>query len=119
MNFDSVVFPGQASQCQYMGKDFVEAYIEAAEVFRVAQNAVGFDVYDVCQSADKINQTEYTQPCILTVEVAIYRALQQHFAFQPKFFAGHSLGEYTALVVANVIPLELTIIQISEHTRPY
>lgn len=110
MHFDAVVFPGQGTQVLGMGKDFVESYREAREVFALASDAVGLDLYEICQNnEEQLNSTQYTQPCILAVEMAIFAVLQQYFNFKPQFFAGHSLGEYAALVASKVIPLEIAI----------
>ena len=86
MNFDGVVFPGQGTQAIRMGKDFVENYTEAKETFEIASQALNFDVYEICQNnEDKLSNTQYTQPCILTLEIAIFRVLHKYFHFSPKF----------------------------------
>lgn len=108
--FSIVVFPGQGSQRLNMALDFVAAYSEAREVFETAQAALPFSPYEVCSADDgRLDLTEYTQPCILTAEVAMYRALQAHTNLSPSHFGGHSLGEYTALVAAGAIPLPVAL----------
>ncbi len=110
MSFDGVVFAGQGTQNLGMGKDFVELYPEAKEIFQIAYNELAFDVYDICQNdEEKLNITEYTQPCIVTVEIAIFNVLNKHYNFEPIFFAGHSLGEYAALIASQVIPFNIAI----------
>lgn len=110
MQFDGVVFPGQGIQHLGMGKDFSELYPEAKDIFEIASNAVNFDLYDICLNNDtKLNSTEYTQPCILAVEMAMYEVLNKYYKFCPSFFAGHSLGEYAALVASKIIPLDVAI----------
>jgi len=110
MQFDGVVFPGQGIQHLGMGKDFKELYTEAKDIFQIASDALNFDVYEICQNNEiQLNSTEYTQPCILTVEMAMYQVLNKYYNFHPTFFAGHSLGEYAALVASQVIPIDIAI----------
>lgn len=108
--FSIVVFPGQGSQRLNMAQDFVSAYDEAREVFETALASLPFNPYEVC-SVDNglIDLTEYTQPCILAAEIAMYRALRAHAGLSPSLFGGHSLGEYTALVAAGAIPLPVAL----------
>jgi len=101
----AAVFPGQGSQRPGMGKDFYEALHVARTTFEEASDALGWDVAALCFGEDeRLNLTEYTQPCILTTEIAMFRSLQTMYDFQPSIFAGHSLGEFTALVAAGVLP---------------
>lgn len=102
-----MVFPGQGAQKKGMARDFIEAYSEAADVFKTADRILDFDVYEICHGdGDLLNQTNYTQPCIMTAEIAMYRALQAHHNLSADYFAGHSLGEYAALVAADVLSFE-------------
>lgn len=102
-----MVFPGQGAQKKGMARDFIEAYSEAADVFKTADRILDFDVYEICHGdGDLLNQTNYTQPCIITAEIAMYRALQAHHNLSADYFAGHSLGEYAALVAADVLSFE-------------
>ncbi len=118
MNSQAVLFPGQGSQRAGMGLDFKEKYSEAAEVFVSATTTLGWDVAEMCRGEDpRLDLTEFTQPCILTVEIAMFRALQKHYSFAPNAFAGHSLGEYTALVAAGAIPLESALRLVSARGR--
>lgn len=110
MTFNATVFPGQGAQKVGMAKDFKEEFQFSAQVFAEANGILDFDVYEVChQDNDLIHQTEYTQPCLLTAEVAMFRALVQQFDWHPEFFAGHSLGEYSALVAAAVLPFDVAL----------
>ncbi len=98
------VFPGQASQYPGMGKDLAAAYPVAKAVFDEADEAVGFPLFQMCceGSEDDLKQTANTQPAILAVSVATYRVLEEK-GLSPDFVAGHSLGEYSALVAAGAL----------------
>jgi [acyl-carrier-protein] S-malonyltransferase/trans-AT polyketide synthase/acyltransferase/oxidoreductase domain-containing protein len=99
------VFPGQGSQRQGMGKDFYDQMSVCRQAYEEASDAVGLDIASICfQEDDRLNLTEYTQPCIVTTEVAMIRGLAERYGFQADYFGGHSLGEFTALVAAGVIP---------------
>ena len=103
----AVVFPGQGCQKIGMAHDFYSTYPQSRRVFERASEALGLNIAEICFSPNAlIDLTEYTQPAILTSEIAIYSVLEDDFKIRPKFFAGHSLGEYTALVAAGVIDLE-------------
>jgi [acyl-carrier-protein] S-malonyltransferase len=93
------LFPGQASQYPGMGRDLAENFPESRAVFEEADEALGFAISKVCFEGDEesLKLTENTQPAILTVSVAAYRALESR-GITPDFAAGHSLGEYSALV---------------------
>ena len=95
------VFPGQASQYPGMGKELAEKYPVARSVFDEADKALGFSVSKLCfeGSEDDLKLTANTQPAILTVSVAASRVLAEK-GITPDFVAGHSLGEYSALVAA-------------------
>jgi [acyl-carrier-protein] S-malonyltransferase len=95
------VFPGQASQYSGMGKELAEKYPVARAVFDEADKALGFSVSKLCFEAteDDLKLTANTQPAILTVSVAAARVLAEK-NITPDFVAGHSLGEYSALVAA-------------------
>jgi [acyl-carrier-protein] S-malonyltransferase len=95
------LFPGQASQYSGMGRELAEKFPESRAVFDEADAALGFSVSQLCfeGSDEALKQTENTQPAILTVSTAAYRALEKH-GLKPDFVAGHSLGEYSALVAA-------------------
>ncbi len=101
----AVVFPGQGSQRPGMAADFAERFPEARAVFEEASAALELDVARICAGDDRLNLTEFTQPCILTAEIAMLVALRAHFGLSAERFGGHSLGEYTALVAAGALPL--------------
>jgi [acyl-carrier-protein] S-malonyltransferase len=95
------LFPGQGSQYLGMGRDLAEKYPESRAVFDEADAALGFSLFKLCceGTEDALKQTENTQPAILTVSIAAYRALEKR-GVTPDFAAGHSLGEYSAVVAA-------------------
>jgi [acyl-carrier-protein] S-malonyltransferase len=95
------VFPGQASQYPGMGKELAENYPVAKAVFEEADKALGFSISQMCfaGSEEDLKLTANTQPAILTVSVAAHRVLAEK-GITPDFVAGHSLGEYSALVAA-------------------
>ena len=98
------VFPGQASQYPGMGKELADKYPSARAVFEEADHALGFAISKMCfeGSEEDLKQTANTQPAILTCSVAIYRVVAER-GLTPDFVAGHSLGEYSALVAAGSI----------------
>ena len=98
------VFPGQASQYSGMGKELAEKYPVARAVFDEADKALGFSVSKLCfeGTEDELKLTANTQPAILTVSVAAGRVLAEK-GIAPDFVAGHSLGEYSALVAAGSV----------------
>src|SRR5215813_6503290 len=98
------VFPGQASQYPGMGKELAEKYPVAKAVFDEADNALGFSISKLCfeGSEDDLKHTANTQPAILTCSVAVFRAAEEK-GLNPDFVAGHSLGEYSALVAAGAL----------------
>jgi len=95
------VFPGQASQYPGMGKELAEKYPVARAVFEEADKALGFALSKICfeGTEDELKLTANTQPAILTVSTAAYRVLEEK-GISPDYVAGHSLGEYSALVAA-------------------
>lgn len=105
----AMIFPGQGAQRPGMGKDIYERYVSAKRIFDEADDALGFSLSSIIfdGTPEELAHTAITQPAILTVSVAIFRALEQEIgtALMPECMAGHSLGEYTALVAADAISL--------------
>ncbi|SVD79800.1 uncharacterized protein METZ01_LOCUS432654, partial [marine metagenome] len=98
------LFPGQGSQYSGMGKSVHDAFQEAREVFEQAGAGLPISITELCFEAsdERLRRTENTQPAILTVSVALHRILEAR-GLAPKWVAGHSLGEYSALVSAGVL----------------
>jgi [acyl-carrier-protein] S-malonyltransferase len=103
----AMVFPGQGSQNPGMGKELAENFAVARQVFEEADDALGFAISRLCFEgpAEDLQLTENTQPAILTVSVAAFRAMKEAAIAAPAFVAGHSLGEYSALVAASALSL--------------
>ena len=100
------VFPGQGAQYPGMGKELFEKYPAARNAFDEADSALGFALSKMCfeGSEAELQLTENTQPAILTTSIAAYRVLEER-GCRPDFVAGHSLGEYSALVAAGALTL--------------
>ena len=101
------IFPGQASQYAGMGSDLMENFPAARKVFEEADDALGFSISEICfkGTAEELQLTENTQPAILTVSVAALSAMEAEGFPPPDYVAGHSLGEYSALVAAGALTL--------------
>jgi [acyl-carrier-protein] S-malonyltransferase len=104
MSKTAFVFPGQGSQYAGMGKSLAEGFPEAARVFDQADAALGFPLSKLCFEGpeDQLKLTENTQPALLTVSIAANAVLVSR-GIRPDYVAGHSLGEYSALVAAGAI----------------
>ncbi|MBC7912398.1 MAG: ACP S-malonyltransferase, partial [Pyrinomonadaceae bacterium] len=100
-------FPGQASQYAGMGRDLADNFEAARRVFEEADDALGFSISEMCfgGTAEELQLTENTQPAILTVSIAAFRAMEAEGFPVPDYVAGHSLGEYSALVAAGALTL--------------
>ena len=101
------IFPGQGSQHPGMGKDLAAKFAVAREVFEAADDALGFAISELCFNgpAEQLQLTENTQPAILTASIAAWRAMESEGFPGPAFVAGHSLGEYSALVAGGALSL--------------
>jgi [acyl-carrier-protein] S-malonyltransferase/trans-AT polyketide synthase/acyltransferase/oxidoreductase domain-containing protein len=114
----TVVFPGQGSQRPGMGQDFCDRFPASRRVFEEASEALGLDLGALCFAEDpRLSLTEYAQPAILTTEIAMFRGLAEAYGLRPRQFGGHSLGEYTALVAAGVLPLAEAVRIVRERGR--
>lgn len=101
----AMVFPGQGSQKVGMLQDLATQYPLIEATFAEASSNLDCDLWQLCADADRMNQTEWTQPLLLTASIAIWRVWQAQGGAQPQFLAGHSLGEYSALVAADAMGL--------------
>tara|TARA_B100000586_G_scaffold206702_1_gene154167 strand:+ start:540 stop:1469 length:930 start_codon:yes stop_codon:yes gene_type:complete len=107
----SVIFPGQGSQTVGMCSDFYNKFERVKKIFKQVDQILNFPLSDIVLNgpADKLNLTQNTQPSIMMVGYSIYSVLKNEFGInlnEAKFFAGHSLGEYTALVCSDSLNLE-------------
>ena len=99
------VFPGQGSQKVGMLAELAEQFASVEATFAEASKAVGFDLWHIAQSGEGLDQTEFTQPVLLTASIALWRVWLELGGVAPKYLAGHSLGEYSALVAAGSLSL--------------
>lgn len=107
----AMVFPGQGSQTVGMLADLAAQFPIVEQTFAEASDALGYDLWKLVQEgpAEELNKTWQTQPALLAASVAIYRVWQQENGAQPAMMAGHSLGEYSALVCAGVLDFKQAI----------
>ena len=105
------VFPGQGSQYVGMGKDLWENFDEVKALYKEASETLGYDVKELSFNGpqEELNKTFRTQPCLLTASIAAYRVLSYH-GIASDIMAGHSLGEYSAIVAAGVIPFKEAVL---------
>lgn len=113
------VFPGQGSQSVGMLADLAAAYPLVRDTFAEASAALGYDLWQLTQNgpADELNQTHITQPAMLTAGVAAWRVWQEKNGKVPVVMAGHSLGEYTALVCAGALSFADGVALVAERGR--
>ena len=105
----AMVFPGQGSQTVGMLAELAGDYPIVQETFKQASEVLGYDLWQLVQEgpSEELNKTWQTQPALLTASVAVYRVWQQKYpALKPEVMAGHSLGEYSALVCAGVLDFQ-------------
>ena len=107
----AVLFPGQGSQYVGMGSDFYERFESVKKVFETVDKTLGFKLSNLILNGPEaeLKLTKNTQPAIMTIGVSIFNVLMEHFNLNlndSRFFAGHSLGEYTALVCAGSLSIE-------------
>lgn len=113
------VFPGQGSQSQGMLKDLADSYAIVGKTFSEASDKLGYDLWQIVQEgpAEKLNNTDITQPAMLAAGVATWRVWQEKGGAQPDVMAGHSLGEYSALVCAGSLDFADAIGLVAERGR--
>ena len=115
----AIVFPGQGSQSVAMLSELANNYGLVAQTFEQASTVLGYDLWKlVCEGPQAaLNETDKTQPAMLAAGVAVWRVWQSLTACQPAYFAGHSLGEYTALVCSRAIAFEDAVRLVAERGR--
>lgn len=113
------IFPGQGSQTIGMLAELAKEYPLIQETFMQASQVLKFDLWALCQEgpADALNQTEKTQPALLAASVALWRVWLQQQGVKPVLLAGHSLGEYSALVCAGALDFLTAIRLVAERGR--
>jgi len=115
----AVVFPGQGSQSVGMLSDYTENWPQIIDTFKEASDALGYDLWDIVSNGpvEKLNQTEVTQPAVLAADIAVMRVMAEQCMLKPFVLAGHSLGEYAALVAAGSIEFTDAIKLVAERGR--
>jgi [acyl-carrier-protein] S-malonyltransferase len=113
------IFPGQGSQSEGMLSTLAAEFSEVEATYREASEVLGYDLWDIVQNgpADKLNSTDITQPAMLAAGVAVWRVWQAKGGAQPAVLAGHSLGEYTALVCGGSLAFTDAIKLVAERGR--
>lgn len=113
----ALIFPGQGAQKPGMGKDLYDNSEAAKNVFKTADEVLGFSISDLCfnGSEEDLMKTINSQPCILTVSLAAYEALKEKCNLKFECAAGHSLGEYAALYTAGVVDLKTVMSLIAKR----
>jgi len=108
MSKTAFIFPGQGSQYPGMGKELSAAFSVARQVFEEADEALGFKLSSICfeGTEEELKLTANTQPAILTASIAILKVLQQETGLKPDYLAGHSLGEFSALVCSGTMAFD-------------
>ena len=114
-----VVFPGQGSQSVGMLESFTADWPIVQETVADASDVLGYDLWDIISNGpvEKLNQTEITQPAMLAADIAIMRIMTEQCMLKPMVFAGHSLGEYAALVAGGALEFRDAVKLVSERGR--
>ena len=111
------LFSGQGAQYVGMGKELQKQYVCAKEIFQRADDALGFSLSDICfEQEEKLNQTEFTQPAILTMSIAALSCLIEK-GIKPDYVAGLSLGEYSAYTASGIFHFEDAVKLVQKRGR--
>ena len=118
----AVLFPGQGSQYIGMGSDFYKKFDSVKKIFETVDHTLGFSLSNLILNgpASELKLTKNTQPAIMTIGVSIFNVLNDHFDLnlnEAKFFAGHSLGEYTALVCSGSLTIKRAVYLLHERGK--
>ena len=115
----AIVFPGQGSQSIGMMDNIISSDSEIQKIFNIASEILGYNILEIISKGpkEKLNQTEITQPAILVTSYALWHLWKRKSELTPTVLAGHSLGEYTALLCAEVINLEEAVSLVSERGK--
>ncbi len=113
------LFPGQGAQFVGMGVDFAEKFKEAAAVFEKASDKLNIDILDICKVGPEevLKDTRNTQPCIVTVSIAILEVFKKQFNLQPTYIAGHSVGEYSAISAGEILSFEDSVYLVTQRAK--
>ena len=118
----ALIFPGQGSQIVGMGSEFYNNYEVVKKIFERADKRLGYSISKIILNGpeNELQLTENTQPAILTVSYSIFKVLSDEYSFDLnpfKYFAGHSLGEYSALVAAGSLQFEDALFLLHERGK--
>lgn len=110
------IFPGQGAQYPGMGKEIADQFPEAAHIFELADDILGYKLSSLCFNgpAEQLNKTEFAQPALLTCSLAVLEVIKK-FSLTPSLLAGLSLGEYTALVSSGALSMESALPLVRER----
>ena len=111
------IFPGQGSQSVGMLSSMADAFPVVQQTFAAASDVLGYDLWQLVQNGpeDKLNETQNTQPALLTASIAVWRVWNEKGGARPDVMAGHSLGEYSALVCAGALKFEDAVKLVSQR----
>jgi [acyl-carrier-protein] S-malonyltransferase len=119
MNKTAFLFPGQGSQSIGMMSGLAEQFEEVRDTFSTASEVLAYDLWEICQLGpqERLNQTEVTQPAMLAADIATWRAWKSLGGIDPDYLAGHSLGEYSALVAGGSLEFRDAVALVAKRGR--